>query len=61
MKLVNEFQNIRKHPLKMYGSAKNIKRYNFSIQRSIGNVLLIVFDDEHDTVDFPIHSFSMYE
>lgn len=61
MKRVNEFQNIRKHPLKIYGGVKNIKSYNFSTQRSIGNVLFIVFDDEHHTVNFPIHSFSMYE
>ena len=30
-------------------------------QRSIGNVPLTVFEDEHDTVGFPIYSFSTFE
>ena len=33
----------------------------FGTQRSSGNVPLIVFWDEHDTVGFPIHSFSTFE
>ncbi|MDE7020809.1 MAG: hypothetical protein K2P23_07900, partial [Lachnospiraceae bacterium] len=30
-------------------------------QRSSGNVPLTVFGDGHDTVGFPIHSFSTFE
>ena len=33
----------------------------FSTQRSSGNVPLTVFWDGHDTVGFPIHSFSTFE
>lgn len=34
---------------------------NGSTQRSSGNVPLTVFLDGHDTVGFPIHSFSTFE
>ena len=33
----------------------------FRAQRSSGNVPLIVFSDGHETVGFPIHSFSTFE
>lgn len=33
----------------------------FCTQRSSGNVPLIVFSDGHETVGFPIHSFSTFE
>ena len=33
----------------------------FGTQRSSGNVPLIVFSDGHETVGFPIHSFSTFE
>ena len=33
----------------------------FGTQRSSGNVPLTVFWDGHDTVGFPIHSFSTFE
>ena len=33
----------------------------FRTQRSSGNVPLTVFWDRHDTVGFPIHSFSTFE
>lgn len=33
----------------------------FCTQRSSGNVPLTVFWDGHDTVGFPIHSFSTFE
>ena len=36
-------------------------RQFFSAQRSSGNVPLTVFWDGHDTVGFPIHSFSTFE
>ena len=36
-------------------------RQFFGAQRSIGNVPLTVFLDGHDTVGFPIHSFSTFE
>lgn len=30
-------------------------------QRNIENVLITVFEDEHSTIGFPIHSFSTFE
>ena len=32
-----------------------------STQRSTGNVLITVFEDEHSTIGFRIHSFSTFE
>ena len=33
----------------------------FGAQRSTGNVSITVFEDEHSTIGFPIHSFSTFK